>query len=85
MRKYGDGQKGFFDMQPGKTFTVNMGYRVYDNESSTRSRYYRDYEGVKFKLLKTSWKAEKVVEEEPEGSLALSLAGMMAAITLLTF
>ena len=64
MRMYGDGQKGFFDMQPGLEFNVYMGYRVYDSQDATRARNYRDYEDVSFKLLNTQWKtkAKKAVK-----------------------
>ena len=46
VRQYGDGQKGFFDMPIGDKVTLNMGFRVYENESSTVARYHRDYANI---------------------------------------
>lgn len=51
VRQYGDNQKGFFDLPVGNTVTLNMGFRVYDNEFETRARIHRDYTGVEFDLL----------------------------------
>ena len=68
VRQYGDGQKGFFDMEPGSTVTLNMGYRVYDNASATRARMHRDYEDVSFELLSSSQKISKVEAAEEDGA-----------------
>ena len=46
-------------MEPGKEFTLNMGYRIYENAEATRSKFHRDYEGVSFKLLDTVYKPVK--------------------------
>jgi len=51
IRQHGDGQKGFFDVKPGSTVTLKMGYRVYDNAEATRARIHRDYDDVSFELL----------------------------------
>ena len=46
IRIYGEDQKGFFDLPVGDTVTVNMGYRVYDDETKTKARIHNDYENI---------------------------------------
>ena len=38
------------------TVTVDMGYRVYETETSTRARISQDYKGVSFELLNKAGK-----------------------------
>ena len=37
----------------GDTVTVKMGYRVYEDQFSTKARIHNDYENVQFALLGT--------------------------------
>jgi len=59
-----------------------MGYRIYDNASSTRARFHRDYEGVKFKLLDLSYDE---VKPEPVGALTTSTLAGIAVLALSFF
>ena len=49
-RQYSDIIKGFFNFLPGETVTLNMGFRVYEDEVSTSPRIHRDYANVQFEL-----------------------------------
>jgi len=76
IRQYGEGQKGFFDLIEGDTVTLDMGYRVYENASSTRARIHRDYTGLQFELLYKGTVAGSVM-------LSAVTATAMAAISIL--
>ena len=75
VRLYGEGQKGFFDLPVGDTVTVNMGYRVYEDETQTRARIHRDYENVQFELLATG------AELNTASYISAGVASMFAAVT----
>ena len=78
IRQWGEGQKGFFDLPIGDTVTLNMGYRVYENESATRARMHRDYTNISFELLNNKARVEET------GAVALSAytATVLAAVSL---
>ena len=48
---YGDNQKGYFDLPVGDTVKINMGFRVYEDDTQTRARINYDYEDEEFILL----------------------------------
>ena len=74
VRIFGEGQKGFFDLPVGDTVTVNMGYRVYDDETKTKARIFNDYENVTFNLLGSS-----------VNSASYMSAGLATALAAITF
>ena len=89
VRRYGENQKGFFDLPIGETVKLRMGYRVYESEADTRPRMHRDYNNISFELLSAdaapAGSSNKGANESAEQNILFTAASIMATITALTF